>query len=270
MARQSPTAGPFEDVAFLGGSPNRVELLETLRSRGPTDRYELVDATTMSRVTVKRILDGLSERGWVANEAGTYWVTPVGEVVEAEFRRLLETLDGVGRLGEVAPWLPADFDVDVRHLSDARVTVPTWSDSVAPVRRAAEACAGLDVLRVCASGVAPDVIRGIRDAAVLDGADTEVVMTAEAIRVIASDSTMRAWFADLMAAGGRVYEHPGHPYLLGVFDDEVCIGMNDEDGVPRGLVESDSAAVVDWVHSTADRCRGEAEPLEGDAFAPTQ
>jgi predicted transcriptional regulator len=270
MTRESVAAETFEDVAFLGGSPNRAELLGTLCSRGPTDRRELVDATTMSRVTVKRILDDLGERGWVANDGRGYWVTPVGEVVDEEFRRLVGVLDGVRRLADVVPWLPPDFDVDLRHLVDARVTVPTWSDSVAPVRRAAEACAGLDVLRVCASGVAPDVIRGIRDAAVVDGADTEVVMSEVAIGLIRSDPTMRGWFADLVEADGRVYEHPGHAYLLGVFDETAVIGLNDRGGVPRGLIESDSATVVEWVCSTADRCRSEADRLGPNAFEPSR
>jgi DNA-binding MarR family transcriptional regulator len=256
----------FEQAAFLGGSPNRLELLEALRECGPTKRSDLVEATEMSRVTVKRILDDLEAQGWTVNERGTYRLTPAGEVVEEEFRRLLETLATIAPLTKVLPWLPADFDVDVRHLAGARVTVPTWSDSVAPVRRAADVCEGLQTLRVCASGVAPDVVRGIRDAAVVDGAQVEVVLTRDANAVVGRHPAMRGWVDDLVRAGGRLYEHPGHPYLLGVFDLTAGIGANDEQGIPRGFVESRDRAVVDWTMATIDRCRDEASLVDPEAF----
>jgi predicted transcriptional regulator len=265
-----PTPGspsdPFTTVAFLAGSPNRVAVLDALLALGPVARPDLVEAVGVSRVTVGRILDDFAARGWVAREGGTCRITLVGEVVCEAFGSLLWTVESMDRLSAVQPWLPADFDVDPRRLASARITVPTWSDSVAPIRRAAELCAGLDVLRVCASGVAPDVIRGIRDAAVEDGADVEVVMTATALDVVRADPTMRGWFADLVDSGGRVYEHPGHPYLVATCDRVAIVGVNDESGAPRGLVESTDLAVFDWVTATVDRCRAAAEPVEPGAF----
>jgi predicted transcriptional regulator len=256
----------FEAVAFLGGSPNRVAVLNALVADGPAERDALVEAIGASRVTVARVLGALVDRGWAAREGRVYRATPVGAVVAAEFASLLGTLSAMETLSIVFPWLPDDFDVDLRRLRDARVTVPTWSDSVAPVRRAAELCSGLDALRVCASGVAPDVVEGIRDAAVEDGASVEVVMTTPALDVIRSDATMRGRFRDLLDAGGRAYEHPGHPYLVATCDRTAIVGINDDDGAPRGLVESTDAAVLSWVESRIDRCRAEADPVAGGSF----
>jgi predicted transcriptional regulator len=258
---------PFDTVVFLAGSPNRIAVLDALSALGPVSRPDLVDAVAVSRVTVSRILEGFVERGWATREGTEYRVTPVGEVIGEAFGSLLRTVESMDRLSKVYPFLPPDFDVDVRRLADAQITVPTWSDSVAPVRRAAQVTEGLEVLRVCASGVAPDVIEGIRDAAVEDGADVEVVMTENALDLVRDDHTMRGWFDDLLRGGGRVYEHPGHPYLIGVCDRVAFIGANDDSGVPRGAVESSDVAVLDWVNSTIDRCREEAEPVEEGAFS---
>jgi predicted transcriptional regulator len=257
----------FAILVFLTGSPNRIAVLHAIATDGAVDRRDLVDDLGLSRVTVTRILDALESRRWITGEGTVYRTTSVGEVVLDECQSLLDTIESMERLSLVLPWLPADFDVDIRRLRNARVTLPTWSDSVAPVRRAAEVCRGLDDLRVCASGVAPDVIKGIRDAAVEDETDVEFVATTSALEVVRTDPTMRGWFADVIDADGRVYEHPGHQYLIGLCDRTAIIGMNDESGMPRGLVESTDETVYEWVHSTIDRCRAEAKPLAGHTFS---
>jgi predicted transcriptional regulator len=258
---------PFTTVAFLAGSPNRIAVLDALAEFGPVPRFDLVERLGVSRVTVGRILNDFVARQWVAREGTTFRITPVGEVVCETFGALLTTVESMDRLSSVQPWLPADFDIDARRLATARITVPTWSDSVAPIRRAAELCYGLDSLRVCASGVAPDVIQGIRDAAVDEGTHVEVVMTSAGLDVIRDDPTMRGWFADLVDAGGRVHEHPGHSYLVATCDRTAIVGMNDDAGAPRGLVESTDVAVFDWVDSVIDRCRAEGQPVEHGVFA---
>lgn len=269
MSGSSPSSSDaFEAVAFLAGSPNRVAVLDALATTGPCSRPELVDAVGASRVTVGRILDDFLGRGWVVRTGQRYEHTPVGEVVRETFESALRTVESMNHLSAVQQWLPTDFDVDARRLTSARITVPTWSDSVAPVRRAADLCYGLERLRVCASGVAPDVIQGIRDAAVDGDAVVEVVFTDEALDVVRGDSTMRDWFAELLGAGGRLYEHPGHPYLIATCDQTAVVGVNDGSGAPRGLLESSDLAVLEWVETTIDRCREEATTVDTAAFTP--
>lgn len=266
MNEMTDSGDAFAEIVFLAGSPNRIAVLDALAARDSVDRRELVAELNISRVTVKRILDALESRGWVSTEGSVCRTTPTGEIVLEEFQSLLETVESMERLSLVRSWLPDDFDVDFRRLVNATITLPTWSDSVAPVRRSAELARDVDELRVCASGVAPDVIKGIRDAAVEDDADVEVVMTAEAIEVICGDPTMRGWFADLVEVGGRVYEHPSHSYLIATCDRTAVVGMNDDTGAPRGLVESTDDAVYEWVRSTVDRCREEAHLADPGMF----
>jgi hypothetical protein len=52
----------------------------------------------------------------------------------------------------------------------------------------------------------------------------------------------------------------GIPYYLGIFDRTVQIGVN-ENGEPRGLLETDSEEVREWAERKYDSCKQEAEVL---------
>jgi predicted transcriptional regulator len=256
----------FADVEFLAGSPNRVAVLGALVER-PRDRRDLSDALDVSRVTVGRVLGDLEARGWVESDGGGYRATPLGEVVAVEFEDLLETMGTMRELSTVAQWLPSDLDVDFRRFTGCRVTTPTWSDSVAPVRRASELAREATTLHVAGSGIAPGVIEGIREAAVAGGTVT-FVTTTDGVAVLESSREMSEWMTEAMAAGAELFSHPGFPYLIALCDGTGVIGVNDDDGVPRGFVESEDVAVLEWVRTTIARCRSEATPVGKDSFVP--
>lgn len=259
---------PLADVAFLASSVNRVRALDTLAD-GPHDRDELQDALGISRVTVTRILDGFETRGWIAHEERAYRATPLGDVVAAEFGDFLDTVATMRRLSAVFPWFPDDFDVDLQRLADARITVPSPSDSVAPVRRAAELMGETDAVRGLASGIAPDALKANRDAVVERGQSFEIVFSTDVLDVIRADPTMAGWLRELLDAGGRVYGHENVECLAGEFDREtVMVGLSDETGVPHALVESDDEAMCAWFQATFESYRGEAESVSSDAFIP--
>jgi predicted transcriptional regulator len=248
--------GAFADVEFLASSPNRIQALDLL-SNTTLQRPELESQLGISRMTAKRILDAFETRGWVKQETG-YRTTPLGDVVKAEFECLLDTVETVRKLATIFHWLPDDFDVDPRQLADASVTLNTWSDSVAPVRRAAELAKQTDFLRVAGSGISPDVIKAIRDAAVA-GSDVTFVTTDGGFEVLSVSDELSRWMVEAMDAGADLHTHPGFPYLIAQCDDFVIIGVNDESGAPRGLVESSNSEVREWVVSTIERCRSEGE-----------
>ena len=125
-------ADVFSDIEFLAGSPNRAAVLEALVDT-PRDRHDLAEHVGVSRVTIGRILKDLVARGWVASDGSRYWATPIGEVVATEFGALLNTMETMRKLSAVMEWLPPDLDIDFRRFADARITLPTWSDSVAPI-----------------------------------------------------------------------------------------------------------------------------------------
>lgn len=255
------------DVAFLASSPNRIRALDALAD-GPYDRDELQDALGISRVTAKRILDDFETRGWIVRDEHAYRTTPLGDVIATEFGDLLDTMATMRKLSTVHPWLPDDFDVDLRQLADARITLPTSSDSVAPVRRSAELMSKADAVRGLASGIAPEALRINRDCVVEDGQSFEVVFSTDVLDVIRADSTMARWLREILDAGGQVYSSESIDRLLAEFDNRtVAVGLTDETGVPRALVESESEVMCEWFRSIFEFYRDEAEPVNSEALS---
>lgn len=259
---------PLDAVEFLARSENRIHALTTIADR-PCDRSTLAETMDASRVTAQRILDDFERYGWAVADGRTYRATAIGAIVSEAFESLLTTVEATQRLAAVAPWLPPEFDVDLRRLTDARITLPTHGDPIAPVRRSTALMDGAASVRGLGTGIAPNVLRINRDCVVDDGQSFEVIFSEDVLTVISSDTQMSGWVQELLAAGATVYRHEDVGLLLGEFDGEVVgLGVGDESGVPRGFIESCDSEVLDWFERTYTRYRAEAEPVERDAFRP--
>ena len=259
---------PLDAVEFFARSENRVRALATLATR-PCDRDELVEAVGVSRMTAQRLLDDFVRYGWATVDDRTYRATPSGSIVSGAFEGFLDTVDTTQRLAAVVPWLPPDFDVDLRRLTDAGIVLPTPGDPIAPVRRSTELMGEARSVRGLGTGIAPDVLRVNRDSVVDDGQSFAVVFSDGVLDVISSDVTMSGWLREMLDAGATVYRHEDVGLLLGEFDGAVVgLGVADESGVPRGWIESRDEAVLDWFDRTVERYRTEAEPIERAAFTP--
>jgi predicted transcriptional regulator len=259
---------PLDAVEFLARSENRVRVLELLADR-PHDRRELAEAVGVSRVTAQRILDDFERYEWVSAEGQTYRVTEVGSIVSEAFGSLLETMESTQRLAAIAPWLPAEFDVDLRRLTDARITLPTHGDPIAPVRHLTALIDEAASVRGLGAGIAPDALRADRDRVVDGGQSFEIVFSEDVLAVIGSDARMSGWLREMLDAGATVYRHVDVGLLVGEFDrEEVGLGVADESGIPRGFVESCDSEVLDWFDRTFERYRSEAEPVDRETFTP--
>jgi DNA-binding HxlR family transcriptional regulator len=142
--------GPLEDVAYLSRSGNRLQILDALATRAYA-RHELEARTTASRPTLRRILNELTERGWVERTVdGDYVATAKGEHVIAAFTPLVGAMQTVRRLGEAVAWLPTEeLTIGLHHFSDATVRRASPNDPVA------EASYLLDLLRDRVSSAYP-------------------------------------------------------------------------------------------------------------------
>ncbi|MFC6721617.1 hypothetical protein [Halobacteriaceae bacterium SHR40] len=256
----------LETVEFLARSENRVRALATLATR-PCDRNELADVVGVSRVTAQRILDDFVQYGWATETDRTYRATDLGSIVSEAFETLLDTVDATQRLAAVTPWLPSEFDVDMRSLTDARITLPTHSDPLAPVRRSTELMGEAASVRGVGAGIAPDALRVNHDSVVDGGQSFEVVFSGDVLDVIAADPRMSGWMREMLTAGASVYRHEEIGLLLGEFDGEVVgFGVGDESGIPRGFVESKAEEVLKWFEETFEHHRLEAELVTADEF----
>lgn len=272
-----PMRTPLDDAAFLARSRHRVRVLETLAA-GAADRRVIHEATDVPQPTLGRILGGFEAIGWTTHGGQEYALTPFGELVAREFLTLLKTIDTTQKLQEIAPWLPLaelEEEVGLSHFAEATVTMPTEitmpteSDSLAPVRRAAELIRDADSVRFVTRSATPLTTEAYRDA-VVGGARFEAVLSADVVDVILADATMAAHLDRVLAAErGTVFRYEGPiPYIVGIGAAEgeprAGIGAIDENGAPRGYVDTADEAVIAWVDSVVGRYRADAERLDSD------
>lgn len=97
----------LDEIEFLARSPNRIRVLDALTAE-PIERYDIEDATGVSRATLGRILDDFEERGWVTREGRQYETTHVGNYVDREFTGLVERFEPVPALNQVGQWFPQE------------------------------------------------------------------------------------------------------------------------------------------------------------------
>lgn len=267
---------PLEDVEFLARSENRVRALELL-SRGAYDRRKLVEELGVSTATVNRILDGFEAHDWITNDEKTgkrYRATPPGALMSAAFDLLLEETERARDLAAVLPWLPTeDLSFDPKRLADATITLPARGDPIAPVHRVVERMRSAVRVRLLPIGYVAESLRANRDAVVGNGQSFEAVFTTEILDCIAADPTATGYLSDLLEADCEIHHFCGTvPYGVSESDGQFAIGLVDDEGAPKALVETDDEVVGEWVRSVYETYRYAAEPLDCptwiDRFAP--
>ncbi|WP_318569664.1 hypothetical protein [Salinigranum marinum] len=259
---------PFDEIAFLTRSPNRVAVLGAL-AEGRYSRRELVDETPASRVTVGRILHDFGERGWVRNSGEGYEATTRGRLLAQELLSVLDRLRAIDRLDPVLPWFPIDrLDVPLSAFGDADVTVPTTAEPNRHHRRIGTVGGIADHARMYSQGATKEAIDIHRSAIRNRGQRLELVLTRPALDAIAADDQLRAEFRTLAAAAafvGTVERELSLPFVA-LFDGRCFLGAVTDSGAPAGVVESDDDALVAWTQRTLDEIRAAAVPLDLDAF----
>lgn len=259
---QEFSADALDDVRFVSQSPVRVRFMLALTEDGPMNRCDLRASVDASRTTVSRNLEALVERGWVEEVNGEYRTTPGGELLTSALERLLSTAETVDRLEPFFRWFPVDdFEVEWRWFADADVYPATSSDPYAPIDRHAERLATVTRFR----GLLPQV--GLRPMKAigrdLSQFDHEIVVSpavGETLRTERKYVEARATLSERGRIDFYVSDDP-IPAYVGVFEGGVQVGVSDDDGVPRAMVETDDERVVRWANETYEAYRAGAEPL---------
>lgn len=252
-----------EHVAFLVGSDNRIEILETLRER-PCRQCELIRACGLSRSTVHRTLDGLSAREWIRNEGGEYRLTAGGQFVldryaalETAIERVEEWGPFLNRLGDVAATLP------LAALDDATMVATTPENPHAAVRHVADAFA--ESRAETFRGITPVVSPVTNEAArklVESGADMELLIDDSVL------DTSRADYSDALEdaytlSNFALYLSPDAlTFGLTILDDRVLISAYDERGVLRECLDGTDDALAAWARDTYEEYRAAAERVD--------
>lgn len=260
----------LDDASFLARSEHRVTVLALLTEGGKT-RSEVREATGISQATLGRVLEDFVDRGWAKTEGRTYALTPFGTVLAEEFGSLLDTIESMQRIEDVARWLPEDAP-DPRHFADATVVLPTTGNVLAHIERSQQMLDEARNVKVVSSSVFPDAIRAHADRN-WDGVRYESsvgVIGGDALDVLLADPELaRLAKALFLETGlGEVYRYDGPiDCMFGIADGTVLIAPLDENDVPRAHVDSSNPVVVEWAEAKFQRYVDEGTKLTVDDFS---
>lgn len=261
----------FKQISFLTRSENRVTILRTLGG-GPYTERELVAETGVSDVTVKRVLEDFTERGWVVETDDGYTTTRLGDLLAEDYARFRESMDLACRLGPVRDLLPLEaMEFDLRHLTDGRVSDPDTLDSIQAVDRRTQLLRRSD--RVIGTGTAHDattlVAEPFREAVVEEDLEFQVVVSKAYYERARSRAELREPLRDILRAGGEMYLASERVFSASValFDDLATITGYDDSGDIAVGIESRADPVREWVRATYEGYCSTATPLSVDDFA---
>lgn len=263
-----------EDIEFLARSPHRATVLEAL-AEGPRTRHDLKERADVSRITVRRLLDDLAERGWITHDEGQYEATPKGRVVAREFGRLQANLETASTLDDALQWLPTEaFDFDLARLEDADVLrASSWQDHTASVTHAVGLVEDATAMRGTAIGFTHEVVDVIRELTVSGEGTFEAVVDEPTLAFVRDDPGLRDRFRAIIESGnGALYRYTGETPLHMVmrFDETTVICGHVDEGPPPGTLETDDPVVLDWARAYFEAALEQSEPVAADRLAPGQ
>lgn len=259
----------FDQIPYLTGSRSRVELLGYLVESGPATRREIREHLETSQTTVNRTVETMLDRNWILERDGEFEPTPLGTLVSSTFQDWLTSMRSADALAPFLRWFPDDeFDLDISRLVGAEVVPYIASDPYVPARRQTELLREIDRFRGFLPSTDLEGTRVIHERITSGGLEATVVVSRGVGEVIRTDD-YRTLYADMMQTGRlTVRVFPGElPFYLGLTRDElVQVGVEDDAGIPRALVDTTDEAVRDWAESVYDEYVEDARGLGGDDF----
>jgi predicted transcriptional regulator len=254
-----------DEIEFFGASRNRIEIISALSEDGPIEKHDLRERFDVSRTTLKRNLDELAERGWIREEsANEYRITLSGQIVEDGLSGFTEAIDDGRTLQPFLKWVdPAAFDLDPTVLAGADVTVAKGANPYAPVNEHVAALDRTDSFQGCLPVVGRDALRKSRERLGETDGTWEMVVTEEVLEALRSDPSLTGGFEAIREHDGlEIYVHEGEmPMFVGLYDEIVQIGVEDDRGVPQALVSATDDRVREWAREFYEGCKGQAELL---------
>lgn len=259
------SATAVDGLQFLTQSRVRVRILELLYRRGSMTQRELKECVDASRVTIRRNVCALDERDWIELENRECELTVLGETVIEDASTALETAATVERLRPFLRWFPEDaLEFDVRDLADATIVASESSDPYAPVNRHIEAMERADRFRALLPAAGLPAMTVGRDCVVESESHHDLVISDRLEPTIRNRPEYRELVDEMLASGNcRLFVSDRTiPFYLALFDGHVQIGVEDDDGVPKALVETTASDVREWAERTYKGYLTAADPFE--------
>jgi predicted transcriptional regulator len=258
---------PLDQIRFLARAESRVRIVEWLSESPPATQRELRTQLDASRTTVARSLRSLEERGWVTNDDGGYRLTRVGAAIGSEFSELLDTVRQVEELSEFLRWFPSDeFAPDFLNVDNADVTSASDGDPYAPARKQTDILRTADRIRILLPSVDLEGTRTIAEQVTEHGLEAETIVAPDLEETLESAEFSPLLRGKVETGRSAIFvSRTQLPFYLGLADDgRVQIGVEDDEGFPRALLETVGEDVREWADGLYREYRSQArhKPVE--------
>jgi predicted transcriptional regulator len=257
----------IEQISFLTRSESRVRILTHLLTDGPATQRAFRAELDSSRSTVTRALSALTERGWVERTGDSYRLTPPGRIVADGLDALVDTVQATDELATFIEWFPyAEYDVDIEQFRGAEITASTEPDPYAPARKHAALLQEVEQFRMLLPSIDVQMIRTVTERILAGDLELEIMVSPGMEETITADEFAEELGTQIEADGTTVLvtEEPP-PFYLGLSDtDLVQIGVEDDEGFPRALVENSNEQLREWAEDVYGSFRDSAreKPIE--------
>lgn len=256
----------LDEVGFLTSSPVRARMLQMLDDADWLSKADLQRRTDASRTTIGRHLNTLESHGYVSYEPSKteYEITARGAVVAAELSTVATTMHTVGRLREFLQWLPdGALDLDLQYLAGAEVIYADQYDPYAPVNHHIDEMRDTTTFRCLLPSTGVNQLRELVEC-ITDERTYEIAFSSDVADTVRSNDRYERVLADLIESDSvSLFVYGGEiEYFLGIYDDLVHIGVEDERGLPQALLESEADVVMDWAEDSYAEHREAFSPLE--------
>ncbi len=244
----SPPEEIVEEISFLARAPSRVRILEFLSESAPSTERELRDQLSQSRSTISRGVDSLVEAGWVRERSDGVELTPTGALLIDEFLELAETMATAEELSPFLEWFPlSEFDLAVDDLRNGTVTAAVDGDPYAPAREHTIRLRTAERVRALLPSVGQNAISEVHRR-ILAGDLEATLIVSPSVETRIRTTQLASQFQEMLSTGRlTVLVTESVPFFLGLVDDRTTqIGVEDDDGMPRALFETEDETVREW------------------------
>jgi predicted transcriptional regulator len=266
----------IDDIGFLVRSKHRMHVLHLL-SANPHTREELSKATGVTRVTLSRILSGLTERNWITRHEGDgFRITDLGANVYENLARLIGTAEVGREKAQLVQRLPTKWlGFDIHELVDSEVVVGEDADPMAAARVVANAIGEATTVRALVGSVTllpmQNSIEAVRRGTTLDN---QIVYDQEATTVCLQNPDIVDWWQELESSTPETvfYSHnQTFPCNVDLIDDsQVYLTVGGVDGGNLGVIKSANPTIVEWARTIFHDRRTEATTLTERYEASTE
>jgi predicted transcriptional regulator len=249
------------DLEDLGKVHDNLPVLLEVRDSGSLTQKEIGRRLGHPKSTTHRKVRWLEDMDLAHRSGSGYELTDLGRFVT---EKLEDCHSKVERAVEYEEFLGvvSDTELGLGDIRDAEVTRVCEENPFEPMTRLAELVDGTQEAYVLAKSMAPRGFAAGRESIRRGDTELEIVVDSDIPEYI----DVGEWFGDgienaLETGRLNVWIHDDIEYNLAVLDGKLCLGSEDESGVPDAILEVTDERAVEWAHEQVERHKEDSERL---------